>query len=116
MGIAAVAIVAGIAAIAASVHSATKRADNRQPNLPMMAEGGVLSSGSAIVGEAGPELLTMQGSRAVVQPLTNNYTTNYNTSSQPILVTLQLDRSVLARELVDPIGQQIQLKGANSVI
>ena len=38
--------------------------------VPMMASGGVLSSGSAIVGEAGPELLTMAGGRAVVQPLT----------------------------------------------
>lgn len=38
--------------------------------VPMMASGGVLSSGSAIVGEAGPELLTMMGSRAVVTPLT----------------------------------------------
>lgn len=43
-------------------------------NLPMMASGGVLSQGSAIVGEAGPELLTMAGGRAVVQPLTNSTT------------------------------------------
>lgn len=38
--------------------------------LPRMATGGVLSSGSALVGEAGPELLTMVGGKAVVQPLT----------------------------------------------
>lgn len=39
-------------------------------NIPLLAKGGVLSSGSAIVGEAGAELLTMQNGKAVVQPLT----------------------------------------------
>lgn len=39
--------------------------------LPLLAKGGVVSSGSAIVGEAGAELLTMMGGKAVVQPLTN---------------------------------------------
>ncbi len=38
--------------------------------IPMMAKGGILSSGSAIVGENGPELLTMLGSKAQVTPLT----------------------------------------------
>lgn len=38
-------------------------------NIPMLANGGVLSSGSAIVGERGAELLTMMNNRAVVQPL-----------------------------------------------
>lgn len=44
--------------------------------IPYLAKGGILSEGSAIVGEAGPELLTMSNGRAVVQPLTNN-TNNY---------------------------------------
>jgi phage-related minor tail protein len=49
------------------------------PTIPKiaMANGGVLSKGTALVGEAGPELLTMANGRAVVQPLTNNNTTNY---------------------------------------
>ena len=47
------------------------------PSIPYLAQGGILSQGSAIVGEAGPELLTMMGSRAMVQPLTSqNRTTN----------------------------------------
>lgn len=37
-----------------------------------LAKGGVLSSGSAIVGEVGPELLTMAGGRAHVMPLNGN--------------------------------------------
>ena len=45
--------------------------------LAYLAEGGILKAGSAVVGERGPELLTMMGDRAVVQPLTNN-TANQN--------------------------------------
>ena len=41
------------------------------PMIPMLAKGGILSSGSAIVGEAGAEILTMQGGQAMVQPLNN---------------------------------------------
>lgn len=48
------------------------------PDIPYLAKGGVLSSGSAVVGEAGPELLTMMGNKAVVQPLTNQTTNNAN--------------------------------------
>ena len=48
----------------------------RLSKIPYLAKGGILSQGSAIVGEAGAELLTMSNGRAVVQPLTNN-TNNY---------------------------------------
>lgn len=42
-------------------------------DLPLMATGGILNYGSAIVGEAGPELLTILGSgKAQVTPLTSN--------------------------------------------
>ncbi len=40
--------------------------------IPMLADGGTVWSGSAIVGEAGPELLTVEGGKAVVQPLSVN--------------------------------------------
>lgn len=42
--------------------------------IPYLAKGGVLSQGSAIVGEAGAELLTIASGKAIVQPLTNNTT------------------------------------------
>ena len=74
MGIAAVAIVAGIAAIMAAIDSAKKRAAT-----PMAAAGAHFGSGNAIVGEYGPELLSVSNGRATVQPLTNN-TTNNNDS------------------------------------
>lgn len=43
------------------------------PKIPMLAKGGIVRSGSAIVGEAGPELMTVLGNRTVVQPLSASY-------------------------------------------
>ena len=43
------------------------------PDIPMLAKGGIVRSGSAIVGEAGPELLTVLGNRTIVQPLPSHY-------------------------------------------
>lgn len=42
------------------------------PQVPMLAKGGILSSGTAIVGEAGPELLTVGSGRSMVQPLSGS--------------------------------------------
>lgn len=59
------------------------------PDIPYLAKGGILSKGSAIVGEAGPELLTLSGGRAIVQPLTGSNArpqitqTNYFNGYQP---------------------------------
>lgn len=39
------------------------------PKIPYLAKGGIVRSGSAIVGEAGPELMTVLGNRTFVQPL-----------------------------------------------
>ena len=63
-------------------------------HIPMMANGGVLTQGSAIVGEAGPELLTMQGSKAVVTPLSNSAPAQQG----PVYITVQsvLDGRVIA--------------------
>lgn len=44
----------------------------RVGSIPYLAKGGILSQGSAVVGEAGPELLTLTSGRAVVQPLSGN--------------------------------------------
>lgn len=42
-------------------------------SIPYLASGGIVRSGSAIVGEAGPELMTVFGNRTVVQPLPASY-------------------------------------------
>lgn len=65
--------------------------------IPYLAKGGILTQGSAIVGEAGAELLTMVNGRAVVQPLTtnnNSYAGNTNNfyiqSNDPYAVAEQV--------------------------
>lgn len=75
-------------------------------SIPLLARGGVLSNGSAIVGEAGPELVTMQNGAAQVQPLTtttNTYNTINQTSRQPVQINLVADGMTLARVLYDPL-------------
>lgn len=76
------------------------------PSVPLLAEGGTLNTGSAIVGEAGAELLTMKNGAAQVQPLTttsNTYNTYNNTSRQPVQINLVLDGMVAAKALYDPL-------------
>lgn len=41
-------------------------------NIAYLAKGGILASGTAVVGEAGPEILTVTGGKAVVQPLSGS--------------------------------------------
>lgn len=85
--------------------------------LPRLAKGGILSQGAAIVGEAGAELLTVSGGKAMVQPLTNNNTTNvYNqTSMQPIELSVQIDKQTLARVMYDPLQKVGKLKGMSAI-
>ena len=79
--------------------------DVKIPSIPMLARGGVLASGSAIVGEAGPELLTMAGNRAVVTPLT----TNNNTVDAPVTINIYAAKGQNVNELADAVARRIQL-------
>lgn len=76
------------------------------PSIPYLAKGGILSQGSAIVGEAGPELLTMMGNRAMVQPLTNN-TTN-QTDLGGVNITIYGAPGQDVRALADIIMNEMQ--------
>lgn len=76
------------------------------PKIPYLAKGGILSQGSAIVGEAGPELLTMMGSRAMVQPLTSSTTNQTNLGGVNITVYGAPGQDV--RELADIIMDEMQ--------
>ena len=75
------------------------------PTLPMLAQGGTLTSGSAIVGEAGPEILSMNGSRATVTPLTASVDTSgieralagLAGGGAPINLALNIDGKAFAR-------------------
>lgn len=76
-------------------------------NIPLLAKGGILSKGSAIVGEAGPELLTMQNGRAVVQPLNSQgSTTNNNLGGVNINVYGAPGQNV--RELAEIVMEKIE--------
>ena len=76
------------------------------PNIPYLAKGGILSQGSAIVGEAGPELLTMMGNRAMVQPLTSNTTNQTDLGGVHITVYGAPGQDV--RALADIIMDEMQ--------
>lgn len=70
-----------------------------------LAQGGILSSGTAVVGEAGPELLTMNAGRAIVQPLTNNTSnTNYGGVTLNIYGAAGQNIQELAEIIMDEIG------------
>lgn len=74
--------------------------------IPLLAKGGVVSNGgTAIVGEAGPELLSVAGGQATVRPLTNgggsgaitiNMSNTFNgyTSSQGAAMSRDLARQI----------------------
>lgn len=86
--------------------------------IPGLAGGGSLASGSALVGERGPELLTMSNGRANVQPLqqtTNTYNTINQTSRQPVQVILEVDRMQLATALYDPLKKVSAQRGPSFV-
>lgn len=78
-----------------------------------LAQGGVLSSGTAIVGERGPEMLTMNNGRAVVQPLTNN-TTNQNYGGVTLNIYGAAGQSIqdLAEIIMDEIGDATRRREA----
>lgn len=54
-------------------------------NIPYLADGGIVRSGSAIVGEAGPELMTVIGGKTIVQPLSGAARSAGTTSSNSSL-------------------------------
>lgn len=84
------------------------------PKIPYLAKGGILSQGSAIVGEAGPELLTMMGSRAMVQPLTSSTTNQTNLGGVNITVygAPGQDVRALADIIMDEMQNETERKAA----
>ena len=81
-------------------------------NIPMLASGGLLSSGSAIVGEAGAELLSMTDRGALVQPLTSyNTTNNYNQATPDVNINFTGSLAQLARVLQPHIALEGTRRG-----
>lgn len=82
--------------------------------IPYLAKGGILSQGSAVVGEAGPELLTMMGGRAVVQPLSSSATNNNYTGGVVINVYGAPGQNIndLTDEIMDRMESVYQRRAA----
>lgn len=78
--------------------------------IPYLANGGILSRGSAVVGEAGPELLTMAGGSAVVQPLTNQTTHHRSTYLGGMTVNVYAAPGQDVEELADVVLERAQQK------
>lgn len=77
--------------------------------LAYLAKGGILpDGGQAIVGEAGPEMLTVQGNQAMVQPLTQSNQTNHNTNLGGVSITVYGAPGQDVRELADILMDEMQ--------
>ena len=80
-----------------------------------MATGGIISSGSALVGENGPELLTMVGNKAQITPLTGQQTNNALNSvsggNTVVQVNFTGSLSQLARILQPEIAVETNRRG-----
>lgn len=61
-----------IAGVASLIGKNVSFADVKIPNIPTLAKGGDVAEGNAIVGEDGPELLSLSGGGARVTPLNDN--------------------------------------------
>ena len=84
-------------------------------NIPYLAKGGIVAKGSAIVGEAGPELLTVANGRTVVQPLTNNNTNNtanYGGVTINVYPAQGQDAESIADCVMDKIQHAVDRNGA----
>lgn len=84
------------------------------PKIPYLAKGGVVRSGSAVVGEAGPELMTVLGNRTIVQPLPAGSVASsggrYATASQvrDVNITVYGAEGQDVNQLADIIMQRIE--------
>ena len=82
------------------------------PHIPLLAEGGLVHSGAAIVGERGAELLQMTDRGAQVTPLTNtNITNNYNATAPDINIKFTGNLAQLGRVLQPVIAAETIRRG-----
>jgi phage-related minor tail protein len=87
------------------------------PQIPMLASGGSLVDGDAIVGEAGAELLRVRNGRTTVTPLTNQEKQQgqgFNNQKKIIEIPFNIDGRELARLIVDPISEELAWKNNKS--
>lgn len=86
-----------------------------EASLPYLANGGEVLQGSAIVGEAGPELLTVTPGKTIVQPLSNNVshrTTHMGGITLNVYGAPGQDEEELADRVAERLQQQIDSEEA----
>lgn len=76
--------------------------------IPMLANGGVVTKGQAIVGEAGPELLNVSNGKTTVTPLTNGAAASAPTT---IVVQSVLDGRVISESVTKYQGRMARANG-----
>ena len=76
--------------------------------IPYLAKGGTVLSGSAVVGEAGPELLTVGPNGTRVQPLTNQSGGNTSTYLGGVNITVYGAPGQNVNDLADVIMDKMQ--------
>ena len=74
--------------------------------IPMLANGGVVTKGQAIVGEAGPELLNVSNGKTTVTPLNNA-----PTAPTTIVVQSVLDGRVIGESVTKYQGRMARANG-----
>lgn len=83
--------------------------------IPALAQGGIVEQGTALVGEAGAELLTVMNGKAIVQPLTNNtssernyyeYATSNSTGQNSFTTIINVDK-ISSDMDIRAIGEQL---------
>lgn len=78
------------------------------PTVPYLAKGGTVVSGSAVVGEAGPELLTVGPGGTVVTPLSGGSTTDNTTNLGGITLQVFGAPGQNVNELADVVMDRIE--------
>lgn len=81
------------------------------PNLPFLAKGGIATAaGLAMVGEKGPEVISMSKG-AQVTPLSRS--TGNSGGGGPLHVTLKIGEKTLGELVIDPLRQSVRVRGGD---
>ena len=75
--------------------------------IPLLAEGGEVIRGNAVVGENGPELMTVLGDRTVVTPMTNHYY-NHTRNMGGVAISVYGAPGQDVRELAELVSEELQ--------
>ena len=94
-----------IAAVGKMFGASWSMGDVKIPHIPMLAEGGILRQGSALVGEKGPELLQVYGGQAKVTPLFGSGST---TNLGGVTINVYAAEGQDPRSIAEAVNEELQ--------